>query len=128
LIFDEYLITVDENSKIYDLTFLKKVSGEDEKFILDMVQTFRSMAPDALKRMETYLAQERYEALSREAHRFIPGISFLGVRNIEAEMVIIEEYSKNCTELDKLPDLFASVKEKIDKLIHVLISDFRLES
>lgn len=118
---------MDNNNKKYDLTLLKRISGEDEKFIVDMIETFRGTAPGVLKRMESFLLQERYEALSREAHRFIPGISFLGVKDIESDLVSIEDYSKSITNLDKLPDLFSSVKEKVESLIQNLTSDFNLK-
>lgn len=111
----------------YDLSFLKKISGEDQSFIIDMLETFRNTAPGIIGKMENYLEQKRYEAMSREAHRFIPGVSFLGVKDLEKDLIYIEENAKNLEHLDDLPLLMQRVKESVDELIRCFIDDFNLK-
>ena len=111
----------------YDLSFLKRISDEDQSFIIDMLETFRSTAPVIVDKMEKYLNQKRYEALSREAHRFIPGVSFLGVKDLEKDLIDIEENSKNFQNLDSLTVLMARVKESVANLIQSFIEDFNLK-
>ncbi len=112
----------------YDLSFLKKISGEDQSFIIDMLETFRNTAPVILGKMEKYLEQKRYEALSREAHRFIPGVSFLGVKDLEKDLIDIEENTKNMQHLEDLPLQMQRVKISVDDLIRCFIKDFNLKS
>lgn len=116
-----------EQTKKYDLSFLKRISDNDSSFLIEMIQAFRSTAPGVIKRMQDYISQERFEALSREAHKFIPGISFLGAKYLESDLSKIEEYAKNGINLDQIPELYLSVKEKIETLIQVLIDDFNLK-
>lgn len=113
--------------KKYDLSFLKRISDEDQSFIIDMLETFRSTAPVIINKMVMYLEQKRYEALSREAHRFIPGVSFLGVKDLEKDLIEIEGFSKNLENLDSLPLLMDRVKDNVSQLIQCFIEDFNLK-
>ena len=112
----------------YDLSFLKKVAGEDQAFIIDMLETFRSTAPGIVDKMELYARQKKYEGLSREAHRFIPGVTFLGVKDLEKDLIDIEQSAKNLENLEKLPELLTNVRKTVESLIQCFIDDFNLGS
>lgn len=112
----------------YDLSFLKRISNEDQSFIIDMLETFRNTAPGIVEKMDSHMKNRKYEALSREAHRFIPGVSFLGVKDLEKDLITIEENSKNLENLDNLPELITRVRKSVDALIQCFISDFNLNS
>jgi len=112
----------------YDLSFLKRISGEDQAFIIDMLDTFRNTAPGIVDKMELFARRKKYEALSREAHRFIPGVTFLGVKDLEKDLIDIEENAKNLENLEKLPELLISVRKNVDSLIQCFIDDFNLGS
>ncbi len=110
----------------YDLSFLNKISNSDKKFIKEMIVTFIKTAPDTLSKMEKCLQNNQYSALSRHAHKFIPGISFLGIKYIEEDFLKIEDHAKTNTDIDKIPGLLENVKMKINKLISRLEEDFNL--
>jgi len=110
----------------YDLSLLKKLSNNDETFIVDMINTFRRTAGPIVERMEKLMAGKRYEALGREAHKFIPGVSFLGIKHLEADLVKIEENSKTGSDLDQMEDLVFQVKKKVAELIQTFEEDFNL--
>ncbi len=110
----------------YDLSFLKRISSEDQAFIIDMLETFRNTAPGIVEKMELYASQKKYEALSREAHRFIPGVTFLGVKDLEKDLIDIEENAKNLENLENLPELLISVRKNVEELIQCFIDDFNL--
>ncbi len=110
----------------YDLSLLKKLSNNDETFILDMINTFRRTAWPIVERMEKYAAEKRYEALGREAHKFIPGVSFLGIKYLEEDLLQIEENAKNGTNLDDMQGLVNQVKEKVKELMDIFKQDFNL--
>jgi HPt (histidine-containing phosphotransfer) domain-containing protein len=111
---------------MYDLSLLKKLSNNDEVFIVDMLNTFRRTAGPIIERMERLIADKRYEALGREAHKFIPGVSFLGIRHLEADLLKIEENAKTGTDLDKMEELVNQVKTKVKDLIDAFELDFKL--
>ncbi len=110
----------------YDLSLLKRLSNNDEAFIVDMLSTFRRTAGPIIERMENLIAGKRYEALGREAHKFIPGVSFLGIKYLESDLLAIEENAKKGTDLDKMEELVGRVKVKVKELIEAFEQDFNL--
>jgi hypothetical protein len=110
----------------YDLSFLKRVSDEDQAFIIDMLETFRKTAPGIMDKMYIYMQQKKYEALGREVHRFIPGVTFLGVKDLERDLTVVEENAKNLKNLESLPELLKRVRENVELLIQSFVDDFNL--
>ena len=110
--------------KLYDLTFLNKISGGDKTFINEMISTFRQVAPEYIAKAKGYLASGSNESLSKETHRMIPGVSFLGAKFLEEDLLKIEDYTKNNKNLDEIPALLNSVHFKIEKLLEEFDNDF----
>ncbi|MBN1599767.1 MAG: Hpt domain-containing protein [Bacteroidales bacterium] len=111
-------------NRLYDFTFLNKISGGDQSFILEMINTFKETAPDYLKKARLYLDNEAIDALSKETHRFIPGVSFLGAKLLEEDLLKIEDYTKKGENLDKVPELIENVDHKIHSLIDIFNKEF----
>ena len=111
----------------YDLTMLRKLSDNDETFILDMLQTFKRTAPPVIARMEEYAAQHKPEAASREAHKLIPGVSFLGARDLEKVLKGIEEQGKTGENPESMASLIREAKTIVNELIFDFENDFHLE-
>ncbi len=110
--------------KLYDLAFLNKISDSDPVFIREMISTFKEVAPEYLLKAKKLLNDQDIDALSKETHRLIPGISFLGAKQIEADLMLIEEYTKKNENLDLIQALIDSVDEKITRLIQIFDQDF----
>jgi HPt (histidine-containing phosphotransfer) domain-containing protein len=111
--------------KLYDLSILNKISGGDESFILEMINTFKEIAPEYLQKAKSLLDKQSIDSLSKETHRFIPGVSFLGAKDLEHDLMRIEEYTKKHENLDKVPELLETAGRKIDELIATFIRDFK---
>ena len=111
----------------YDLTMLRKLSDNDETFILDMLQTFKKTAPPVVARMEEYILQNKSEAVGREAHKLIPGVSFLGAKELEDILKIIEESGKTGEKKEQIPELIVQVKAIINELILEFETDFHIQ-
>ncbi|MBN2347487.1 MAG: Hpt domain-containing protein [Bacteroidales bacterium] len=116
-----------DNTSKYDLSFLNKISNGDKEFILEMVTAFQEAAPVTIEKLENSLKNKNYVSIAREAHRFIPGISFLGVKHIENDLLKIEDYSKKMENLDQLPELINNVKKNIFELTEQFKTDFNLK-
>ncbi len=109
-----------DKARHYDLSFLNKISGGDKGFITEMITTFNEIAPEYLEKAKKYLAEKKYDPLSKETHRFIPGVSFLGVKLLEEELLKIEDYTKRKIQLDEIPGLVA----KVEEIVSILLSEF----
>ena len=114
------------DNKIYDLTQLEKIAQNNQEFINEMLKTFCNDAPGIVDKMINYVNKKQYESLHRESHKFIPGVSFLGVATIKANLETIEEYAKSNNKLEELPKLVMKIKSDIDELIDCFKKDFNL--
>jgi HPt (histidine-containing phosphotransfer) domain-containing protein len=109
---------------LYDLSNLKALSNNDEAFIIDMLQTYKRTAPPIFQRMEEYLHEKKFEAIGREAHKLIPGVSFLGAKQLQELLVSIEEMAKSGKDLDKMPSLVTQAVNMSGILITSFENDF----
>jgi HPt (histidine-containing phosphotransfer) domain-containing protein len=109
---------------LYDLSALRKLSDNDETFIIDMLQTFKRTTPPILQRMEEYAAQQKAEAVGREAHKMIPGVSFLGAKELQDLLVSIEDLAKSGEGADKIPALVSEAINRANELIACFENDF----
>lgn len=112
---------------LYDLSQLRALSNNDETFILDILETFRKTNIPAVERMQDYLAQEKYEAIGREAHKMIPGVSFLGARQLQELLVVIEENAKQGKALDNMSTLVKQAGDQVNELIMSFKKDFKMD-
>ena len=110
----------------YDLSFLERISNSDEKFIKNMIVTFKNTAPRIITKMVKYIEGKKYASLGKEVHKFVPGISFLGAKYIENDLIKIEENVRKNKNLDKIPGLLENVKKNIADLIIQFDNDFNL--
>jgi HPt (histidine-containing phosphotransfer) domain-containing protein len=110
----------------YDLSMLRKLSDNDETFIRDMLQTFKRTAPPVINRMEDYASQNKLEAVGREAHKLIPGVSFLGAKDLEDILRIIEEKGK-AGDPEDMHLHIQQVKTIVNSLITDFENDFHIE-
>ena len=115
-----------DSEKKYDLGFLKSISNTDEDFIKDMIQTFKQNTPQIILKMGRYMKNKKYIALGKEVHRLIPGVSFLGAENIKDDLIKIEQYVNDNTNLDDIPVLVENVKRNVTDLITQFDIDFNL--
>ena len=111
---------------LYDLTMLKKLTNDNETFIVDMLQTFINTTPPILQRMKDYASQNKIEALGREAHKLIPGVSFMGAQQLQNVLVTIEENAKNNKDIDQMSSLVTEAFAQTDALITCFRSDFNI--
>jgi HPt (histidine-containing phosphotransfer) domain-containing protein len=109
---------------LYDLATLKNLSNNDETFIIDMLQTFKRTTPPILERMELYVAENKYEAIGREAHKMIPGVSFLGANELQKVLVKIEETAKTGEQPEDMRSMVYDAIQKTRELIKDFENDF----
>jgi len=97
--------TDEEARKLYNLDYLRSVSGNNEEFIREMVLTFTQTIPPVLKEMKLALAGKDWEKLARMAHQIKPSFTLMGLNPLRSSILFIEENSKFATKLDELPSV-----------------------
>ncbi|HEX3009062.1 MAG TPA: Hpt domain-containing protein [Bacteroidales bacterium] len=113
--------------KRYDLNYLKEISGGDEEFILDMIQTFVQNTPSELLHLKNLAKEQKWDILGEQAHRFAPGLQFLGLISLRPVINKIEDFSFGKKNLEEVPDLINKLEAECRLVSDELIKDFNLK-
>ncbi len=95
---------------ITDLSYLESMSGNDHKFIREMVDIFREQIEEYSIEMPRLLQASDYENLSRVAHKAKSSVAVMGMQSEADRLKELEFKSKEGLEPE-------SYKELIDTFI-----------
>ncbi|HZB12374.1 MAG TPA: response regulator [Chryseolinea sp.] len=96
-------VTVKPIGQLYNLDYLRSVSGNNEEFIREMVLTFTQTIPPLLMEMKQALSDSDWPKLARQAHQIKPSFTLMGLTELRSNILFIEENSKASTKLDQIP-------------------------
>lgn len=91
-------------SPAYDFTYLRNVSGNNEEFIREMVQTFIQTIPPVLTQMDESVTKKDWEKLAKLAHQIKPSLQLMGMNKLRSDVLYIEQSGKTQTNIQELPD------------------------
>ena len=97
----------ESSETFYNLDYLKHVSGNNQEFIQEMIQTFVSSLPQTTEGMTEAVSHKDWDRLSRLAHQVKPSFTLMGLDRLRDKVALIEEYSKTRTDLHSLPQKVA---------------------
>jgi HPt (histidine-containing phosphotransfer) domain-containing protein len=112
--------------KRYNLNYLKEISGGDEDFILDMIQTFVANTPGEIDQLRAYAEKEQWELLGDSAHKFAPGLQFLGIIALRPVINQLEDYAKGKKKLEIIPSLIDKLDTECRLVSEELKQDFKI--
>ncbi len=95
--------TITPVNQLYNLDYLRSVSGNNEEFIREMVLTFTQTIPPLLVEMKQALNDSDWPKLARQAHQIKPSFTLMGLTELRSNILFIEENSKASTKLDEIP-------------------------
>ena len=97
-----------------DLSYLHAMSGGDETFIQDMIQTFLKEIPEMIQQVEGSLQGKLAKELCGVVHKFKPSLSMLGLKQQEKTCAKIEQMTK-----ESPPD-WSALQSNCHKLLRVV--------
>lgn len=102
-------------SDYIDLTVLKELTGDDDDFIKEMIQTYLDSAPSDFEKMKEQYAEGDIESLGKTAHKMKGAARSMGIKGHEL-LLTIEQIGKGNhpkTDLEKSYNEFAQLFPKI---------------
>ena len=108
----------------YSLDYLNSISGGDNDFVKEMIQTFLSNVPVELVNMRQLIEKSDWPIVGSEAHRFASNLVFLELNTLRNIAVQIEEMGTNQKHTDQIPGLFLQLEEGCNQIIRKLQNDF----
>lgn len=94
-----------------DLSYLRKISNNDQQFLKEMIDTMLVSIPQAIANIDVALKNDSWNDIEKLVHSIKPSMNFLGLKYLHNEAVLIEKWSRERTNLPLLP-------ERIKKFTH----------
>lgn len=105
---------------LFDLTYLRSVSGNNAGFIKEMVQTFVQSMPQSLADIEKARKANDWLTVSRITHQIKPSLTLMGIESLKTKVAFIEESGKKGQITDELRftlhDFLSVCKEAVEEL------------
>lgn len=95
----------------YDLSYLNQVFQGNREMINNIIKLFLQQVPDYITEMEECVRKNEPLSLHPLAHKAKSSVSMLGIKDMETDILQIEQDSKHLRNLDALPALVARLKE-----------------
>lgn len=109
----------------FDLSYLRSVSGNNESFVKEMVETFVQSIPQSLQDLEEAMNESDLPKLARITHQIKPSLSLLGLNSLRDAAVSLEDQFKTNTSLNnelhhQLEDFINSCSKALQSLTEEL--------
>lgn len=85
-----------------DLSYLKKVSGGNQEFINEMINTFLDAIPKALDEIRGNVTSKDWQGLAKAVHKIKPSLTMMGLAKSRDLGATIEESAKEGISIDTL--------------------------
>lgn len=112
--------------KHYSLEYLHSISGGDENFVIEMIQTFISEVPEELNKIKIFVQQKNWVKAGQTAHKFASNLLFLEIKDLKNMAIQIEENGINNVNTDAIPELSEKLEYGCYQIIDELKRDFNL--
>jgi PAS domain S-box-containing protein len=119
-LFNDLKLQAREEKILFDLTYLKKASGNNQEFINEMMQTFVTTIPPLLKEIQTASKKSDWVKTAKVVHQIKPSLTLMGIHALRDQLLEIENTLKECTQ-SKTPvnpsqKFYNSLKEFVKSL------------
>jgi HPt (histidine-containing phosphotransfer) domain-containing protein len=95
----------------YDLSYLNQVFQGNREMINNIINLFLQQVPEYIREMEECVRKNEPLSLHPLAHKAKSSVSMLGIKEMETDILQIEQDSKHLRNLDGLPTLVSRVKD-----------------
>ncbi len=87
-----------------DLSYLRKVSSNNEAFMEDMIGTFIETMPKAIDDIRTHASDHDWDSLSKAVHKIKPSLAMMGLNRTRELGARIETNAREKTDVAELPE------------------------
>ncbi|HXA01793.1 MAG TPA: CHASE3 domain-containing protein [Cytophagaceae bacterium] len=106
-----------------DLSFLKKITGNDDANTLKYINLMLESIPKDLVNLNNYYSEKDWAGLKGTAHSMKPKINYIGLKEGLEIITNIENYAENQVNLDSLPKLLS----KFNNILQIALKELENE-
>jgi len=112
------------NKPPVDFSYIYELSGNDGRYIYEVISLFLNSIPDKLAEFEHVMAGPTdYAVIADQAHFLKSSSSVVLVRDMHQDMAKIELLARKNTGIDDIRALLKNVRLNFDEAIPVLIAE-----
>ena len=109
-----------------DLTYLKQIANGSNEFMAQMISIFIAQTPELLSSIDLYLQKNDLKLLKGVVHKMKPSFTFMGIKEVESKVALVEKYCETGTHLTELPLLISEIKAICNIAIQELETEKKL--
>lgn len=113
-------MNTDTNTQRFDLSYLNQVFQGNREMVNNIIYLFLQQVPEYIREMEECVRKNEPLSLHPLAHKAKSSISMLGIKDMESDILRIENDSKHLRNLDELPTLVHRVKTSCEVVYYQL--------
>ncbi len=117
-------VTPSNEISMVDLSYLRKVSNNNEQFIKEIVSAFLESMPSTVSDIKTQLIKRDWDQLSRVVHKIKPTITLMGIHHLKEKIILLEKETKNGQNEHTIREL----ADEVSKFLTRAIESLRLQS
>lgn len=102
------------NDQLFDLSYLNQIFQGNKDMINNIIKLFLDQVPEYIGEMVDCVDRNDLLSLHPLAHKAKSSIAMLGLKNMEVNILQIEQDSKHNRNLEALPNLVSQVKDECD--------------
>jgi PAS domain S-box-containing protein len=88
--------------KSVDLTYLQRVSGNNEQFMSEMVTTFLDTMPKSILEIRTFAQDGDWSSLAKAVHKIKPSLTLMGLNTARESAAKIEHDAREAIDVNTL--------------------------
>ncbi|MEZ4777538.1 MAG: Hpt domain-containing protein [Bacteroidia bacterium] len=108
-----------------NLTHLKSIIGDDNEFVIEILEMIQNQSPGVVADMEVLLENHDYRALGEVAHKYKSSINILGNPVLSGMIREIENTAIDAPNQDVLQNLVQEFRETCDSLLQVIENELQ---
>lgn len=102
------------NKQLFDLSYLNQIFQGNTDMINNIIKLFLDQVPEYIGEMVDCVERNDLHSLHPLAHKAKSSIAMLGLKNVETNIIQIEQDSKHNRNVAALPKLVNQVKDECD--------------
>jgi HPt (histidine-containing phosphotransfer) domain-containing protein len=108
------------SSNLVDLTELKEMAGDNEDFVVRMIDKFIEQTRPELEKMKHFLQEADYASFKDTAHKMKSAVPFIGNQKLERLVNEMDEEAASEPNPDKLEQLLHETQQLCEQVIDKL--------
>ncbi|MGD1846848.1 MAG: Hpt domain-containing protein [Salibacteraceae bacterium] len=96
---------IPQSERLYDLSKLRHMAGDDNAFVVRMVKMFLEQTPESLAQIDQNFKAGNLAQVRTISHKMKPSIDFMGIESLKNEIRQIEALADEGDPNNALPPL-----------------------